>query len=124
VVNAIKFRKKGTKPEISISARKDKSSWIFAVRDNGIGIALEHQDRIFSIFQRLHTRAEYEGSGIGLAHCEKIAGLHGGKIWVESAPGEGSTFYFSIPIINTGAGEKLFYGQTGIIRAKEMSYVQ
>jgi signal transduction histidine kinase len=97
IINAIKFRRKGTPPQITISARKIKQSWTFAVQDNGIGISKEHRERIFIIFQRLHTRSEYEGSGIGLAHCKKIVELHGGKIWVESQSGIGSTFYFIIP---------------------------
>jgi signal transduction histidine kinase len=101
VVNAIKFRKKDVKPQIHISARLNKDHWTFSVSDNGIGIAEDHKDRIFVIFQRLHTRAEYEGSGIGLAHCKKIVGLHGGKIWTESIPGNGATFLFNIPQIKT-----------------------
>jgi PAS domain S-box-containing protein len=100
VVNAIKFREKNTIPRISISADKDDVYWNFTVRDNGIGIEEDHKDRIFVIFQRLHTRTEYEGSGIGLAHCKKIVGLHGGEIWVESVPGEGASFHFKIPQTN------------------------
>jgi two-component system sensor histidine kinase/response regulator len=100
ISNAIKFRKKGTIPRIKISAHQDNTCWTFGVQDNGIGIAKEHMDRVFTIFQRLHTKKEYEGSGIGLAHCKKIIGLHKGKIWIESTPGEGTTFYFNIPQFN------------------------
>lgn len=95
VVNAIKFRKKNVAPVIEIDAEEKSPYWEFYVKDNGIGIDKQHSERIFVIFQRLHTRAEYEGSGIGLAHCKKIAELHGGKIWIDATPGEGSTFYFT-----------------------------
>jgi light-regulated signal transduction histidine kinase (bacteriophytochrome) len=96
VINAIKFRKKDVPPKIEISAEQQNGDWKFMVRDNGIGIDAQHSDRIFVIFQRLHTRNEYEGSGIGLSNCKKIAELHKGKIWVESKPGEGSSFYFTV----------------------------
>jgi light-regulated signal transduction histidine kinase (bacteriophytochrome) len=95
--NAIKFHKPGIAPNIHISAKKDKNSWIFSVTDNGIGIDPQYADRIFKIFQRLHTRDEYPGTGIGLAICKRIAEQHGGTIWIESVPGSGSTFYFTIP---------------------------
>ncbi|MEO6720715.1 MAG: two-component regulator propeller domain-containing protein [Ferruginibacter sp.] len=98
VVNAIKFRKKDVNPQIEISAQKKEGYWEFAVSDNCIGIEMQHSDRIFNIFQRLHTRSEYEGSGIGLSHCKKIVELHHGKIWMESTPGEGTTFYFTLLI--------------------------
>lgn len=96
-VNALKFRRKDVQPRIKISAKKRSDSWQFSFADNGIGIAKEHNERIFVIFQRLHTRNEYEGSGIGLSHCKKIVELHKGKIWLESEPGKGTTFYFTIP---------------------------
>ncbi|MDF2192279.1 ATP-binding protein [Paraflavitalea sp. CAU 1676] len=96
ISNSIKFRRAGVAPVIHIDVQADKASWKFSVKDNGIGMDPGYQDRIFIIFQRLHTRQDYEGSGIGLAHCKKIVELHGGSIWVDSVPGQGSTFYFTI----------------------------
>ncbi len=96
LANGIKFRRPGIAPEISITATEVDNKWQFAFADNGIGIAPQYRERIFVIFQRLHSRKEYEGSGIGLAHCRKIVELHKGKIWVESEPGAGTTFYFTL----------------------------
>jgi signal transduction histidine kinase len=96
ISNAIKFRRKDRAAEIDIRSERMGGYWKFSIRDNGIGIAPAHHNRIFNIFQRLHLNNMYEGSGIGLATCKKIAALHGGDIWVDSAPGEGSTFYFTL----------------------------
>jgi len=94
--NAIKFRGKDC-PRIHVSSEQAGSEWIFAIADNGIGIAAEHRDRIFEIFQRLHARTDYPGNGIGLSICKKIVEQHGGRIWVESESGRGSTFKVGWP---------------------------
>ncbi|MBE9184080.1 PAS domain S-box protein [Microcoleus sp. LEGE 07076] len=95
--NAIKYRSSSA-PIVQVGAGREGDNWVFSVQDNGIGIAEQHHPRIFQIFQRLHTQKEYSGTGIGLAICQRIVDRHGGRLWVESAPGRGSTFYFCIPV--------------------------
>jgi light-regulated signal transduction histidine kinase (bacteriophytochrome) len=95
IANAIKFRGKNP-PLINITAKPNENRWHFSVSDNGIGMEPQYLERIFIIFQRLHTRDQYPGTGIGLSICRKIAERHGGRIWAESTPGKGSTFHFII----------------------------
>jgi len=97
ISNAIKFRKKGEHPIIAVSVADKGKEFLFSIKDNGVGIERIYHEKIFLIFQRLYTREEYEGTGIGLSQCKKVVELHGGRIWVESEPGKGSTFNFTIP---------------------------
>jgi PAS domain S-box-containing protein len=98
ICNAIKFHKKEISPEIKISAENQEKEWLFSFEDNGIGIKEKEKEKIFMIFQRMVRRDEFDGTGIGLAHCKKIVELHGGRIWLESNEHGGSTFRFTIPV--------------------------
>lgn len=96
VANAIKFRKEGEPPRVHVSCEPCDGRWLFAVQDNGVGIDPKYFDRIFVIFQRLHTQQQYPGTGLGLALCQRIVMRHGGEMWVESEVGRGTTFFFTI----------------------------
>lgn len=103
IANGIKFRRPAESPHVHVTAtRRDESAWVFGVADNGIGIEPQYVDRIFALFQRLHSRDQYPGTGIGLAICKKIVERHGGAIWLDSEPGRGTTFWFSLPSANCG----------------------
>jgi len=97
IENAIKYRGEAT-PQIHVSAQRADGAWVISVQDNGIGFDMRHAERIFGVFERLHT-GEYEGSGIGLAICRKVIEGYGGRMWAQSTPGKGATFYFSLPAI-------------------------
>jgi signal transduction histidine kinase len=99
ISNALKFHKPGASPRVHISAHREKGHTVISVSDNGIGIAENERGRLFQLFQRLHNRSEYPGTGIGLAISKKIVERHGGKIWLESEAGKGTTFYFTLPWI-------------------------
>ena len=96
VSNAVKFRRRDEPPRVVVQARREGERWVISVSDNGIGIEPEFHDRVFAMFRRLHGRDEYAGTGIGLALCRRVVDLHGGEIRIESAPGQGSTFTFTL----------------------------
>jgi light-regulated signal transduction histidine kinase (bacteriophytochrome) len=97
IANAIKFRRRGVPPLIEVLAESEPGGVRFAVRDNGIGMEPQYFEEVFQVFRRLHTKEEYPGTGIGLAICKRIVERVGGRIWVESVLGQGSTFYFTWP---------------------------
>ena len=101
--NALKFRSESP-PQVHVGARREEGRWVIWVRDNGIGIDSQYFERIFQVFQRLHTREKYPGSGVGLSLCRRVVERHGGQIWVESDVGRGAAFYFSLPRSVEGDG--------------------
>jgi len=106
IANAVKF-KGPEKPRLILRVVQRQGEWVFSIQDNGIGFEEDHAKRIFVIFQRLHGRDEYKGTGIGLALCKKIVERHGGRIWAQSQTGKGSTFYFTLPVISGGDSERI-----------------
>jgi signal transduction histidine kinase len=98
LANALKYSREGVPASVHVHARKSAAGWTFSVRDNGIGIEAEHLETVFAPFKRLHGVGEYPGTGLGLAICQRIAQRYGGRLWVESAYGHGSTFHFTIPL--------------------------
>ena len=96
VGNAVKYRG-AAPPRVHVGARRVETGWQISVRDNGIGLEMKYAEEVFTVFRRLHAQDEIEGTGIGLATCKRIVARHGGRIWVESAPGKGSTFSFTLP---------------------------
>ena len=107
IANALTFRS-ADPPRVVVRAEQSGNEWVFAVQDNGIGLDPRYAGRIFQLFQRLHTRTELPGAGVGLAVVKRIVERHGGRVWVESEPGKGATFYFTIPeaVLPTGSGHR------------------
>ena len=97
--NALKFKGE-QRPRVEVRAERDGSYWLFSVRDNGVGFDQKYADRVFGVFKRLHRNRDIPGTGIGLAICQRIIDRHGGRIWAESTPGKGATFYFTLPAVS------------------------
>ncbi len=95
--NALKYRRENCSPRICVTCKRSGEFWVFSIADNGIGIPTEYREKIFGVFQRIHTNGRYAGAGMGLAICQRIVERYGGRIWVESEPGQGSTFLFTVP---------------------------
>lgn len=108
ISNALRYRS-ADPPRVVVRAAQSGKEWVFAVQDNGIGLDPQYAGRIFQLFQRLHTRTEYAGAGVGLAVVKRIVERHGGRVWVESEAGKGATFYFTIPAeeASTGSGPRV-----------------
>jgi light-regulated signal transduction histidine kinase (bacteriophytochrome) len=122
IANALKFHPEGTVPRIHIGARVEGRTCTFLVKDNGIGIESRYADRVFVIFQRLNTRDAYPGTGLGLAITKKILDRHGGRIWFESKPGEGTTFHFTLTIAPAAGSLTGESPTTGTSRALQSSH--
>ncbi len=105
ISNALRFRS-ADPPRVAVRAERSGNEWVFAVQDNGIGLDSQYAGRIFQLFQRLHTRTECPGAGVGLAVVKRIVERHGGRVWVESEPGKGATFYFTIPAEDVPTGSR------------------
>jgi len=117
ITNAIKYRS-NRKPEIHVTATENGTEWVFRVTDNGIGIDMKYADEIFGLFKRLHSSEKYEGTGIGLAVCKAVIERHGGRIWMESEAGKGSTFFFTIPKITEERSSSVLSGADPVVKSK------